>query len=50
MNLRTHKRVVLDQLASKGLVVPANDGRGQYQLSDEAHHILAERGVGIGEG
>jgi hypothetical protein len=50
VNLRAHKRLVLDQLVSKGLVEPANNGSSQYQLSEKAHHILAERGVGIGEG
>jgi Fe2+ or Zn2+ uptake regulation protein len=50
VNLRAHKRVVLDQLVSKGLVEPVNDGRSRYQISQKAHHILAERGVGIGEG
>jgi hypothetical protein len=50
VNLRAHKRAVLDQLLSKGLVEPANDRRSQYQLTDKAHHTLAERGVGIGKG
>jgi hypothetical protein len=50
VSLRAHKRVVLEQLVSKGLVEPANNGRSRYQISNKAHHILAERGVGIGEG
>jgi predicted transcriptional regulator len=50
VNLRAHKRALLDQLLSKGLVELANNRRSQYQLTHKAHHILAERGVGIGEG
>jgi hypothetical protein len=50
VNLRAHKRAVLEQLISKGLVELTNDGGARYQLSHNAHHILAERGVGIGEG
>jgi hypothetical protein len=49
-NLRSHKRVVLAQLIAKGLVVPAKGNPARFQLSDEAHHILAERGVGISGG
>jgi hypothetical protein len=50
VNLTAHKRVVLDQLASKGLLEPAKDRRSKFQLSHTAHRILGERGVGIGEG
>jgi hypothetical protein len=50
VNLKAHKRVVLDRLASKGLLEPAKDRRSKFQLSDTAHRILGERGVGIGEG
>jgi hypothetical protein len=50
VNLRAHKRAVLEQLISKGLVELTNDGGARYQLSHNAHHILAEGGVGIGEG
>jgi hypothetical protein len=49
-NLRAHKRAVLDQLAAKGLIEPAKNEPTKFQLSDKAHHILAERGVGISGG
>jgi hypothetical protein len=49
-NLRAHKRAVLNQLAAKGLIEPAKDEPTKFQLSDKAHHILAERGVGISGG
>jgi hypothetical protein len=49
-NLKAHKRAILDQLVSKGLVEPAKGQPGKLQLSDKAHHILAERGVGISGG
>lgn len=49
-NLKAHKRAVLDQLAAKKLVEPAKDDPTKYQLSGEAHHVLAVRGVGISGG
>ena len=49
-NLKAHKRVVLDQLVAKRLVEPAKDEPARFQLSDEARHVLAERGVGISGG
>lgn len=49
-NLKAHKRAILDQLAAKGLVEPATDEPTKFQLSDKAHHVLAERGVGISGG
>ena len=49
-NLKAHKRAVLDQLAAKKLVEPAKDNPTKFQLSDEARHILAVRGVGISGG
>ena len=48
--LKAHKKAVLDQLVTKQLVEPANDDPAKFQLSDKAHHILAERGVGISGG
>jgi hypothetical protein len=49
-NLKAHKRAVLDQLVTKRLVESANDDLAKFQLTDKAHHILAERGVGISGG
>jgi hypothetical protein len=49
-NLKAHKRRVLDQLVAKRLVEPANDDPKKFQLIDKAHHLLAERGVGISGG
>lgn len=49
-NLKAHKRAVFDQLVAKGLVEPANDDPAKYQLTDKAHRLLAERGVGISGG
>jgi hypothetical protein len=49
-NLKAHKRAVLDQLVTKRLVEPANDDPAKFQLTDKAHDILAERGVGISGG
>jgi hypothetical protein len=49
-NLKAHKRTVLDQLVAKGLVEPARDDPAKFQLSDKAHHLLAQRGVGISGG
>jgi hypothetical protein len=49
-NLKGHKRTVIDRLVAKGLVEPAKDEPARFQLSDKAHHLLAERGVGISGG
>ncbi len=49
-NLKAHKRAVLDQLVARKLVEPVKDDPAKFQLSDEAHHLLAERGVGISGG
>lgn len=49
-NLKAHKRAVLDQLVAKRLVEPVNDDPAKFQLTDRAHHLLAERGVGISGG
>jgi hypothetical protein len=49
-NLKAHKRAVLDQLVAKGWVEPAEGEPAKFQLSDKAHHLLAERGVGISGG
>ena len=49
-NLKGHKKAVLDQLVIKGLVVPTERDPAIFQLSDDAHHLLAERGVGISGG
>jgi hypothetical protein len=49
-NLRAHKRAVLDQLVAKKLVEPVSDDPAKFQLTDKAHHLLAERGVGISGG
>ena len=38
------------QLVTKGLVVPTKRDPTIFQLSDDAHHLLAERGVGISGG
>jgi hypothetical protein len=50
VNLKAHKRAVLDQLVAKRLVQPVNDDPAKFQLTDEAHHLLADRGVGISGG
>jgi hypothetical protein len=50
VNLKAHKRAILDQLFTKGLVELADDDPAKFQLTDKAHHILAERGVGISGG
>jgi hypothetical protein len=42
-NLKAHKRAILDQLVAKRLVEPA-------KVSEKAHHLLAERGVGLSGG
>ena len=49
-NLKAYKRAVLDQLVAKGLVEPVKGVPAKFQLSDKAHHLLAERGVGISGG
>jgi hypothetical protein len=49
-NLKEHKRAVLNQLVTKGLVVPTKRVPTIFQLSDDAHHLLAERGVGMSGG
>ncbi|MGA8698557.1 MAG: hypothetical protein WB689_32935 [Xanthobacteraceae bacterium] len=49
-NLKAHKRVVFDQLVAKRLVEPAKDDPAKFQLTDKAHHLLAERGVGMSGG
>ena len=49
-NLKAHKRAVLDQLVAKRLVEPVSDDPAKFQLTDKAHHLLAERGVGISGG
>jgi hypothetical protein len=49
-NLKAHKRTVLDQLIAKRLVEPAKNEPAKFQLSGKAHHLLAERGVGISGG
>ena len=49
-NLRACKKVVLDQLVAKGLVEPAKTEPAKFQLSAKAHHLLAERGVGVSGG
>jgi hypothetical protein len=49
-SLKAHKRSVLDQLIAKGLVEPAKDELVSFQLTDKAHQLLAERGVGISGG
>jgi hypothetical protein len=50
VNLKSHKRTVLEQLIAKGLVEPAKDQPAKLELSDKAQHLLAERGVGISGG
>jgi hypothetical protein len=49
-NLKAHKKAVFDQLVAKKLVEPAKDEPAKFQLTDTAHHLLAERGVGISGG
>ena len=49
-NLKAHKRAVLDQLAAKKFVEPAKDDPAKLQLSKQALHVLAVRGVGISGG
>ena len=49
-NLKAYKRAILDQLLAKGLVEPVKGVPTKFQLSDKAHHLLAERGVGISGG
>ena len=49
-NLKSHKKTVLEQLIAKKLVEPAKNDPTKLQLSDEARHLLEERGVGISGG
>ena len=49
-NLKAYKRTVLDQLVTKKLVEPVKDQPTKFQLTDRAHRVLAERGVGISGG
>jgi hypothetical protein len=49
-SLKSHKRTTFEQLIAKGLVEPAKDEPAKLQLSDKAHQLLAERGVGISGG
>ena len=49
-NLKGHKSAVLNQLEARGLVAPTKQDPTIFQLSDDAHHLLAERGVGISGG
>jgi predicted transcriptional regulator len=49
-NLRAHKKAILGQLVTKGLVESAKDDPGKFQLTDRGHHVLEERGVGISGG
>ena len=50
VNLKAHKRAVLDRLVAKGLVDSVKGEPAIFQLTDRAHHLLAERGVGISGG
>ncbi len=50
VNLKAHRRSVFDGLIAKGLIGPAKDEPEKFQLTDKAHHLLAERGVGISGG
>jgi hypothetical protein len=50
VNLKSHRKTVLEQLVAKGLVEPAKDDPAKLQLSGKAHRLLAERGVGISGG
>jgi hypothetical protein len=50
VNLKAHKKAILDQLLEKGLVVRLKNDPARVQLSDKAHHLLAERGVGMSGG
>jgi hypothetical protein len=50
VNLKAHRKTVLDQLIAKGLVEPVPSDPSRFQLSERAHHLLAERGVGMSGG
>jgi hypothetical protein len=50
VNLKAHRKAVLDQLIAKGLVEPVQNDSLRFQLSSKAHHVLAERGVGMSGG
>ena len=49
-NLKSHKKTVFEQLIAKRLVGPAKNDPTKLRLSDEARHLLEERGVGISGG
>jgi hypothetical protein len=49
--MNADKRRVLDQLITKGFVVPADqEPVARYELTDKAQQLLAERGVGMSGG
>jgi hypothetical protein len=50
VNLKPHRKSFLHHLAAKGLVEPAKSDPSRFQLSDKAHRLLAERGVGMSGG
>ncbi len=50
VNLKAHRRSVLDGLVAKELIAPAKEESQRFQLTDKAHHLLAKRGVGISGG
>ena len=50
VNLKAHRRTILDQLLAKRLVEPIKNEPARVQLSAKAHRLLAERGVGISGG
>ena len=50
VNLKAHKKAILDRLFEKELVVRLKNDPARVQLSDKAHHLLAERGVGMSGG
>jgi predicted transcriptional regulator len=50
-NLKADKRKILDQLITKGFVVPADrESPAKYKLTGKAQQLLAERGVGLSGG
>jgi len=50
-NLKADKRKILDQLVTKGFVVPADqESPAKYKLTGKAQQLLAERGVGLSGG
>ena len=38
VNLKAHRRSVLDGLVAKGLIAPTKDEPKRFQLTDKAHH------------